>query len=296
MTRNGRADEELGRTELLRSRILGLHAYSTASWLVRRCSASWSAWASRWRRSAPALDPDGTGITGSLIVGASITGVASRRLGVGAVAGQLASTSRGANTIASIVLGVFYVLRMVGDLGDGRSPGSRPIGWGQKMQPWGANRWWPLALLVAAARTADRLAVRLEARRDLGTGLVPERRGPAGAPRAWYVARSGSRCGCSAARSSAGPPPVDLGALLFGSVVQAMTDLLADGGGAANIVGGTGVEPLAGPADPADRPDHRPSSRSDVGHHAAGRRGHRDHRAAAGGGDVAHPLGRPAAC
>ena len=34
VTRNGRADEEVGRTELLRSRILGLHAYSTASWLV----------------------------------------------------------------------------------------------------------------------------------------------------------------------------------------------------------------------------------------------------------------------
>ena len=34
VTRNGRADEEVGRTELLRSRMLGLHAYSAASWLV----------------------------------------------------------------------------------------------------------------------------------------------------------------------------------------------------------------------------------------------------------------------
>ena len=34
VTRNGRADEELGRTELLRSRMLGLHAYAAASWLI----------------------------------------------------------------------------------------------------------------------------------------------------------------------------------------------------------------------------------------------------------------------
>ena len=34
VTRNGRADEEVGRTELLRSRVLGLHAPSFASWLV----------------------------------------------------------------------------------------------------------------------------------------------------------------------------------------------------------------------------------------------------------------------
>ena len=26
----------------------------------------------------------------------------------------------------------------------GGSPGSRRSGWGQEMQPWGANRWWPL--------------------------------------------------------------------------------------------------------------------------------------------------------
>jgi len=35
VTRNGRADEEVGRTELLRSRMLGVHAYSAASWLVQ---------------------------------------------------------------------------------------------------------------------------------------------------------------------------------------------------------------------------------------------------------------------
>jgi ABC-2 type transport system permease protein len=203
VTRSGRADEEVGRTELLRSRVLGLHAYSAASWLVNAalCVAVGAGLA--LVSAAGGLDPAGAGITGSLVVGASVTGVGLVALGVGAIAGQVASTSRGANGLGSVVLGVLYVLRMVGDLGDGRLTWVSPVGWGQEMQPWGANRWWPLALLVLLAAGLLAVAGRLEARRDLGSGLVPERARPGhppGTPR-----RSAWRCGSSAGPSSAGP-------------------------------------------------------------------------------------------
>ena len=75
VTRNGRADEEVGRTELLRSRMLGLHAYSTASWLVNAALCVAVGAFVALVSSVGGLDPDGTGITGSLIVGASLTGV-----------------------------------------------------------------------------------------------------------------------------------------------------------------------------------------------------------------------------
>jgi len=163
VTRNGRADEELGRTELLRSRVLGLHAYSAASWLVNAvlCVAVGAGVA--LASAAGGLDPAGAGVTGSLVVGASVTGVGLVALGVGALAGQVTSTSRGANALGSVVLGVFYVLRMVGDLGDGRLTWVSPVGWGQEMQPWGANRWWPFALLVLLAAVLLAVAARLEA-------------------------------------------------------------------------------------------------------------------------------------
>jgi ABC-2 type transport system permease protein len=244
VTRSGRADEELGRTELLRSRVLGLHAYSTASWLVSAvlCVAVGAGVA--FTSAAGGLDPVGTGTTGSLVVGASVAGIGLVAVGVGALAGQATTTSRGANALGSVVLGVFYVLRMVGDLGDGRLTWVSPIGWGQEMQPWGANRWWPFALLVLLGAVLVMVAVRLEALRDLGAGLMPERPGPAGAP-----ARYAEPLGLGL-RLQRGPivgwtVTVVLTALLFGSVVEAMSNMLKDAGSAPTaMIGGTGVEAL----------------------------------------------------
>jgi ABC-2 type transport system permease protein len=244
VTRSGRADEELGRTELLRARMLGVHAYSTAAWVVAAALCLVCGAGVALSSILLGLDPEGAGVTGSLVVGASVAGVGAVALGVGAVAGQVATTSRGANAIGSVVLGVCYVLRLVGDLGDGRLTWVSPLGWGQEMQPWGANRWWVLALLLGLTVGLHLLALRLEAHRDLGAGLLPERPGPAGAP-----PRYASPLGL-ALRLQRGPIigwslTVVLAALLFGTVVEAMTDLLKDAGQQmVAIVGGTGIDPL----------------------------------------------------
>lgn len=244
VTRNGRADEEVGRTELLRSRELGLHAYSAASWLVCAVLSVLVGALITVVSAASGLDPYGTGITGSLIVGASVTGVGLVGLGVGAVAGQVASTSRGANALGSAVLGVLYVLRMVGDLGDGRLTWASPVGWGQEMQPWGADRWWPFGLLVVLAVVLLALATVLEAHRDHGAGLMPQRPGPAGAP-----VRYATPLGLGL-RLQRGPVvgwsvTVVLSGLLFGSVVHAMDNLLNDAGGPLPaILRGRGIDAL----------------------------------------------------
>jgi ABC-2 type transport system permease protein len=244
VTRNGRADEEVGRTELLRSRVLGLHAPSFASWLVNAvlCIAVGAGIA--LGSAAGGLDPAGTGVTGSLVIGASVAGVGLVAVGVGAVAGQLASTSRAANALGSAVLGVFYALRMIGDLGDGRLTWASPIGWGQEMQPWGADRWWPLGLMLLLTAALLAVAVQLEAHRDLGAGLLPERSGHASAP-----ARYATPLGLGL-RLQRGPIigwtlTVVLSAVMFGSVVQAMNDLMSDASGqVAALLRGTGVDAL----------------------------------------------------
>src|SRR6478752_6615494 len=76
VTRSGRADEELGRTELLRARMLGVHAYSAASWLVNALLCLACGVGVTVASIVLGLDPAGAGITGSLVVGASVTGVA----------------------------------------------------------------------------------------------------------------------------------------------------------------------------------------------------------------------------
>lgn len=244
VTRSGRADEELGRTELLRSRMLGVHAYSTASWLVNGVLCLVIGAGIAVTSAANGLDPQGTGITGSLIFGASVVGVGLVGLGVGAVAGQVASTSRGANALASSVIIGLYVLRMVGDLGNGVLTWFSPIGWGQQMQPYGGNRWWPFALLVVVAAVLLVAAMRIESRRDHGSGLLVERPGPGGAPR-----RMISPLGLGL-RLQRGPIigwsiAVVLMALLFGSIVDTMNTFLTDAGGAmADFTRGTGLNAL----------------------------------------------------
>ena len=229
VTRNGRADEEVGRTELLRSRVLGLHAYSAATWLVCALLSVLVGALTAAVSIASGLDPVGAGVEGSLVLGASVTGVGLVGLGVGAMAGQVATTSRGANALGSAMLGALYVLRMVGDLGDGRLTWASPVGWGQEMQPWGADRWWPFALLVVLAVALVALAAVLEVHRDHGAGLLPQRPGAADAP-----VRYATPLGLGL-RLQRGPvvgwsTTVVVCGLLFGSVVHAMDNLLNDAG------------------------------------------------------------------
>lgn len=230
VTRNGRADEEVGRTELLRSRVLGLHAYSVATWLVLTVLAVAVGLGVAVAAAVGGLDPEGTGITGSLITGASMTGVGLMALGVGALAGQVASTSRGANGLASSVLGVFYMIRMIGDLGDGKLTWASPIGWAQEMQPWGANRWWPFGLIVLLTVALLGVATWLESRRDFGAGLLPDRPGHAGAPHS-YASPLGLGLRLQRGPIIGWTITIILGALMLGSVVESFTDLLGDASG-----------------------------------------------------------------
>jgi polyether ionophore transport system permease protein len=244
VTRNGRADEEAGRTELLRSRVLGVHAYAVATWLVLTALAVAVGIGVALTSILGGLDPAGAGITGSLITGISITGAGLVGLGVAALAGEVSSTSRGANTLASAALGVMYVLRMAGDLGDGRLTWASPVGWAQEMQPWGADRWWPLLLIVACTVALLALSLRLAARRDLGSGLLPERAGHGSAPNRF------ARPVGLALRLQRGPIigwtiTMAVWALMFGSVIETMTDFMSDlSGPIAEIYRGTGVDAL----------------------------------------------------
>ena len=80
------------------------------------------------------------------------------------------------------------MLRAIGDLnGTVTTPGwiswLSPIGWGQEMRAFGVSQWWPLAILILGAILLCGLALRVEARRDLGTGVLPDHPGPSVAGR-----------------------------------------------------------------------------------------------------------------
>jgi putative exporter of polyketide antibiotics len=59
---------------------------------------------------------------------------------------------------------------VIGDLGDGRLTWASPIGWGQEMQPCGANRWWPLAMSAEARELHSRIKRTLDPEGILNPG------------------------------------------------------------------------------------------------------------------------------
>ena len=91
-------------------------------------------------------------------------------------------TARGARGIAIAALGAAFVLRAVGDTGPaGLSwlSWASPLGWAELTRPFGSagQRWWVLALPLAAFPVLVAVAFLLAARRDHGAGLLPDQPG-----------------------------------------------------------------------------------------------------------------------
>ena len=177
MVRHTRADEESGRLELLGGGRLGRNAPLAAA-LTIIVGASLLV----GLLAAAALIAGGLPVAGSFAFG---LGWATTGLAFGAVAGvtaQVASSSRAAIGLSSVVIAVTYVLRAVGDLAE---PGPSflswlsPIGWNQQVRAYAGDRWWVLLLPLALFAVLVPVAFALRACRDLGAGLREERPGPA---------------------------------------------------------------------------------------------------------------------
>jgi polyether ionophore transport system permease protein len=177
--RHTRAEEQSGRSELVRASVVGRRAPTAAALVV-------IAAVNLLVGVAVALTMLGFGqpAAGSIAFGASLAGVGLLFAGVAAVAMQVSQTTSGAYGLTGAVVGVAYGLRAAGDVGDGTLSWLSPIGWGQAMRPYADERWWPLLLLVGGAVVLVLSAFAMLDRRDDGEGVVAPRPGPAHASRA----------------------------------------------------------------------------------------------------------------
>lgn len=185
VVRHTRQAEELGRAELLGAGVVGRDAPLCAAVVV-----ALGANVALAGLLATAMVATGQPAPGSLAAGVSIALVGVVFTGVAAVTSQLASTTRGATGLAGAVLGASFLLAALGNmLGTVDSAALRvtsawpawlsPIGWGQQMRPFADNTWWPAALALVAVTALCGAASVLVGHRDVGRGIVPERRGPA---------------------------------------------------------------------------------------------------------------------
>jgi ABC-2 type transport system permease protein len=243
--RHTRADEEAGRTELLGAAAIGRYAQLAAALIV-----TFAANVVLALILASSMIGQGLPAAGSLAFGAEFALAGWAFAGVAAIAAQLTSSARTARSIAILVLGVAWVLRLAGDIsaiGTGTLAWLSwisPIGWVQHIFPYGGDHWWPAVLTVIFAVATTWLGVALLVRRDLGAGLLPDRPGPAtAAPSlrsplalAWRLHR-GLLAGWIAGFAALG--------LVFGAVAQSVADLANDSGGLseifARIGGATGL-------------------------------------------------------
>ena len=169
-----RGEEEAGRLELVRSLPVGVHAPTVAA-LITVAAMNVVVGALTFL----ALVAAGLPTTGSLVVGGSYAAVGIFFAGVALVAAQVTENTRTVYGSGVAVVGLAYLVRAVGDVGDGTLSWLSPIGLAQKARPYADERWWPLLPLLAAAVALIAVASRLAAKRDHGAGLVSPRPGPA---------------------------------------------------------------------------------------------------------------------
>jgi len=169
-----RGEEEAGRLELVRSLPVGVHAPTVAA-LVTVTAMNVIAAA----LTSIALVAAGLPATGSLVLGVSYAAVGIFFAAVALVAAQITENTRAVYGSSVALVGLAYLIRAVGDVGDGTISWFSPIGMAQKARPYADERWWPLLPLFAAAIALIAVAARLASKRDHGAGLVAPRPGPA---------------------------------------------------------------------------------------------------------------------
>jgi ABC-2 type transport system permease protein len=180
--RHTRADEEAGRLELVGSTAVGRNA-ALASGVLLAAGAN---------GVLALLIFAGQALVGFPVAGSAALGLAVGSCGLvfaalAAVAAQLSGSARGARGMSIAVLIAFYLVMSAGAAA-GSTGGLRwliwlsPIGWATQFRAYAGDQFLVLLLPLAATAVVTAAAAVLAARRDLGTGLVPPRPGPADAP------------------------------------------------------------------------------------------------------------------
>jgi ABC-2 type transport system permease protein len=174
VVRHTRADEEAGRSELVGAAAVGRHAPIAAALLA-------TAVANLMVALLIAVGLTGMGLEagGSLALGLATAAGGLVFGALAAVFAQVASTARAASGTTGLLLGLAFVVRMVGDSGSGTLSWVSPISWAQQIRAFGGDRWWTLAVPLAATVVLVPIAFALVSRRDHGQGLLATRPGRA---------------------------------------------------------------------------------------------------------------------
>lgn len=180
ITRSTRAEEEAGRTELVRALPVGRHAVSVAAFVAVVIADAVFALAA----SALLIGVGQLAVVDTLAMVAGVAATALVFAALTTVTCQLTVHGRGASGLAFAALIAAVLVRGIGDLRaqhGGWLSWLSPIAWTHQTRAHVDLRLWPLGLAVVATALGLVLGALLASRRDLGSGLLPERPGRADA-------------------------------------------------------------------------------------------------------------------
>lgn len=173
--RHTRKEEEGGRTEVIRSlpvgRLSSLFATLLSAVVVNIVLAICTA------LLLYAIRVESITLSGSLLFGAAIGAAGIFFAGVAAVFCQLSESSLGATGGSVTLLGVAYLLRAIGDVGNETLSMISPLGWITRTETYVSDHWWPVFVYISLFLLFSLVALYLNSVRDMGAGFLRQRPG-----------------------------------------------------------------------------------------------------------------------
>ncbi|HBC91601.1 MAG TPA: hypothetical protein DCZ10_01495 [Pelotomaculum sp.] len=175
LIRHTRADEETGRSELIRAYVVGPYASLTAALLLAGIGNL-----AAGVLIALSIIALGGAAGGSFLFGATMSAVGCFFAGIGALGVQLRENSGTARGIGVAALGLGIAMAILNNFGGGDTllRWITPMAWQRVTQPFAGNHGWSLVYFAAFAAVPAVIAYVLSARRDLGAGVLLARSGP----------------------------------------------------------------------------------------------------------------------
>ena len=177
IVRHTRADEEKGRYEVLRSlptgRLSNLNAAMIAVAIINIVLAIVTG------LLLFAVGDDTMTFGGAMLFGAALGSMGLVFAAITAVFAQLSQSSRGATSYSFMFLGLFYMMRAIGDVSFEPFALVSPLGMITRAEAFAGNHWWPVVVLLVVAVPIAALAYRLNFSRDMDQGIIPDKQGKA---------------------------------------------------------------------------------------------------------------------
>lgn len=175
VVRHTRADEERGRAEVLRSlpagRLAGLNATMIVAVVVNAALSLLTGF------GITAVGAESMGFSASMLYGAVLGVVGLFFAALAALFSQLSSSSRGAMSLSFLALGVTYMMRAAGDMGNEALSLASPLGLAQRAQIYVENYWWPVLVILLEGIVLAVIAYMLNSVRDMDQGFIPAKPG-----------------------------------------------------------------------------------------------------------------------